>query len=74
MSAAVSKILVAPIERVKLLLQVQDASKTNPVDQRYNFFADYKKKLFIQNLYYAHVVTNVADIISNPLDTHDDSC
>lgn len=39
-SAAVSKTMVAPIERVKLLLQVQDANKNIPVDQRYNGIGD----------------------------------
>ena len=39
-SAAVSKTLVAPIERVKLLLQVQDANKNIPADQRYNGIGD----------------------------------
>ena len=39
-SAAVSKTVVAPIERVKLLLQVQDANKNIPVDQRYNGIGD----------------------------------
>ena len=39
-SAAVSKTIVAPIERVKLLLQVQDANKNIPVDQRYNGLVD----------------------------------
>lgn len=34
-SAAVSKTTVAPIERVKLLLQVQHISKQIPEDQRY---------------------------------------
>lgn len=34
-SAAISKTAVAPIERVKLLLQVQHASKQITVDQRY---------------------------------------
>lgn len=34
-SAAVSKTAVAPIERVKLLLQVQAVSKQIPEDQRY---------------------------------------
>lgn len=34
-SAAVSKTVVAPIERVKLLLQLQDASKQIAVDNRY---------------------------------------
>jgi len=35
-SAAVSKTAVAPIERVKLLLQVQDANPNIPADQRYS--------------------------------------
>lgn len=39
-SAAVSKTLVAPIERVKLLLQVQDANPNIPVDKRYNGIGD----------------------------------
>lgn len=34
-SAAVSKTAVAPIERVKLLLQVQAVSKQIPEDKRY---------------------------------------
>ena len=34
-SAAISKTAVAPIERVKLLLQVQHASKQISADQRY---------------------------------------
>lgn len=34
-AAAISKTAVAPIERVKLLLQVQYASKQIAVDQRY---------------------------------------
>jgi len=39
-SAAVSKTAVAPIERVKLLLQVQHASKQIAVDQRYKGIID----------------------------------
>ena len=39
-SAAVSKTLVAPIERVKLLLQVQDANPNIPADQRYTGIGD----------------------------------
>jgi solute carrier family 25 (adenine nucleotide translocator) protein 4/5/6/31 len=39
-SAAISKTLVAPIERVKLLLQVQDASSTIKVEDRYNGIGD----------------------------------
>ena len=39
-SAAVSKTAVAPIERVKLLLQVQDASKHIAVEDRYKGIGD----------------------------------
>lgn len=39
-SAAVSKTLVAPIERVKLLLQVQDNIKDIPPEKRFNGIAD----------------------------------
>ena len=39
-SAAVSKTIVAPIERVKLLLQVQDASSTIKAEDRYNGIGD----------------------------------
>lgn len=39
-SAAVSKTVVAPIERVKLLLQVQDAQKTITAENRYNGIVD----------------------------------
>jgi len=39
-SAAVSKTIVAPIERVKLLLQVQDSQKSIAVDKRYKGIGD----------------------------------
>lgn len=39
-SAAVSKTVVAPIERVKLLLQVQDANKNIAADKRYKGIGD----------------------------------
>jgi solute carrier family 25 (adenine nucleotide translocator) protein 4/5/6/31 len=39
-AAAVSKTAVAPIERVKLLLQVQDASQSIAVDKRYKGIMD----------------------------------
>jgi len=39
-AAAVSKTAVAPIERVKLLLQVQDAQKTIAVENRYKGIID----------------------------------
>lgn len=39
-AAAISKTAVAPIERVKILLQVQDAQKTIAVDKRYKGIID----------------------------------
>ena len=39
-AGGVSKTLVAPIERVKLLLQLQDVSKQIAVDQRYKGIMD----------------------------------
>merc|ERR1712038_1217497 len=39
-SAAVSKTVVAPLERVKILLQIQDASKHIPKEQRYKGIVD----------------------------------
>lgn len=39
-SAAVSKTVVAPLERVKILLQIQDAHKFIPEDQRYKGIVD----------------------------------
>ena len=39
-SAAVSKTVVAPLERVKMLLQIQDAHKGIAVDQRYKGVVD----------------------------------
>lgn len=39
-SAAVSKTAVAPIERVKLLLQVQDASKHIAQEDKYKGIVD----------------------------------
>jgi len=39
-SAAVSKTMVAPIERVKLLLQVQDNIKDLPPEKRYKGIGD----------------------------------
>ncbi|VDK28955.1 unnamed protein product [Gongylonema pulchrum] len=39
-AAAISKTAVAPIERVKILLQVQDAQKTIAVEKRYRGIFD----------------------------------
>jgi len=39
-SAAVSKTVVAPIERVKMLLQVQDANKYMAAEDKYKGIGD----------------------------------
>ena len=39
-SAAVSKTVVAPLERVKMLLQIQDAHKGIAADQKYKGVVD----------------------------------
>jgi solute carrier family 25 (adenine nucleotide translocator) protein 4/5/6/31 len=44
-SAAVSKTVVAPIERVKLILQVQDANKNIAPENRYNGIGDCFKRV-----------------------------
>ena len=57
-SAAVSKTAVAPIERVKLLLQVQHASKQIAVDKRYK--GKMADLLFISTLLYLYVISDLA--------------
>ncbi|KAM3722584.1 ADP,ATP carrier protein [Dirofilaria immitis] len=47
-AAAVSKTAVAPIERVKLLLQVQHASKTIEADKRYKGIIDVFKRVPVE--------------------------
>ena len=68
-SAAVSKTAVAPIERVKLLLQVQHASKTIAADQRYKgkFGPDFQTVMFakfskISVLVYATLVASITPL------------
>jgi len=62
-SAAVSKTVVAPIERVKLLLQVQDANKNIPVDQRYNGIGDCFKRVASEQGVAAFWRGNLANVI-----------
>ena len=55
-SAAVSKTAVAPIERVKLLLQVQHASKQITEDQRYKGMFEFpiaEQLIYIEHLSYS---------------------
>jgi len=62
-SAAVSKTLVAPIERVKLLLQVQDNIKGIPADQRYNGIGDCFKRVAAEQGVPAFWRGNAANVI-----------
>jgi solute carrier family 25 (mitochondrial adenine nucleotide translocator), member 4/5/6/31 len=62
-SAAVSKTLVAPIERVKLLLQVQDANPNIAVDQRYNGIGDCFKRVVAEQGFGALWRGNLANVV-----------
>ena len=62
-SAAVSKTLVAPIERVKLLLQVQDANKKMAADQRYNGIGDCFRRVLAEQGVGAFWRGNLANVI-----------
>ena len=62
-SAAVSKTLVAPIERVKLLLQVQDANKNIPVDQRYKGIGDCFSRVYKEQGFASFWRGNLANVI-----------
>ncbi len=62
-SAAVSKTVVAPIERVKLLLQVQDANKNIAVDQRYKGINDCFSRVMKEQGFQAFWRGNAANVI-----------
>jgi len=62
-SAAISKTAVAPIERVKLLLQVQDASKTIAVDKRYKGIVDVLVRVPKEQGFWALWRGNLANVI-----------
>jgi len=62
-SAAVSKTSVAPIERVKLLLQVQHASKQIAVDQRYKGMVDCFVRIPREQGFLAFWRGNLANVI-----------
>jgi solute carrier family 25 (adenine nucleotide translocator) protein 4/5/6/31 len=62
-SAAVSKTAVAPIERVKLLLQVQDANKNIPQDQRYQGIGDCFKRVNAEQGFASFWRGNLANVI-----------
>jgi len=62
-SAAISKTAVAPIERVKLLLQVQYASKQIAVDQRYKGMVDCFVRIPKEQGFLAFWRGNLANVI-----------
>lgn len=62
-SAAVSKTAVAPIERVKLLLQVQDASKHIAVEDRYKGIGDCFTRVYNEQGFNAFWRGNLANVI-----------
>ena len=62
-SAAVSKTIVAPIERVKLLLQVQDASSTIKAEDRYNGIGDCFSRVIKEQGFGALWRGNLANVI-----------
>jgi len=62
-SAAVSKTIVAPIERVKMLLQVQEVVKDIPVDQRYSGIMDCFKRVSSEQGFWSLYRGNLANVI-----------
>jgi len=62
-SAAVSKTVVAPIERVKLLLQVQDAQRTIAVENRYKGIVDCFTRVHNEQGFYSFWRGNMANVI-----------
>lgn len=62
-AAAISKTAVAPIERVKLLLQVQDASKTITADKKYKGIIDVLVRVPKEQGFWALWRGNLANVI-----------
>lgn len=62
-SAAVSKTVVAPIERVKLLLQVQDANKNIAPENRYTGIGDCFKRVVADQGFGALWRGNLANVV-----------
>lgn len=62
-SAAVSKTIVAPIERVKLLLQVQDANKNIAPENRYNGIGDCFKRVVAEQGFGSLWRGNAANVV-----------
>jgi len=62
-SAAVSKTIVAPIERVKMLLQVQQVVKDIPAEQRYNGIGDCFSRVIKEQGFWSLYRGNLANVI-----------
>lgn len=62
-SAAVSKTVVAPIERVKLLLQVQDANKNIAPENRYTGIGDCFKRVIADQGFGSLYRGNLANVV-----------
>ena len=62
-SAAVSKTVVAPIERVKLLLQVQDANPNIAPENRYNGIGDCFKRVVAEQGFGSLWRGNLANVV-----------
>merc|ERR1712151_1350171 len=62
-SAAVSKTIVAPIERVKMLLQVQQVVKDIPLEQRYNGIGDCFSRVVKEQGFWSLYRGNLANVI-----------
>jgi len=62
-SAAVSKTIVAPIERVKMLLQVQQVVKDIPAEQRYNGIGDCFTRVVKDQGFWSLYRGNLANVV-----------
>ena len=62
-SAAVSKTIVAPIERVKMLLQVQDANKFVAPEDRYKGIVDCFRRVNKEQGFISFWRGNLANVI-----------
>jgi solute carrier family 25 (adenine nucleotide translocator) protein 4/5/6/31 len=62
-SAAVSKTVVAPIERVKMLLQVQDANKYMAPEDKYKGIGDCFSRVYKEQGFGSFWRGNLANVI-----------
>lgn len=62
-SAAVSKTVVAPLERVKILLQIQDSHKHIPKDQQYKGIVDCFARIYREQGFLSYWRGNVVNVV-----------